>query len=164
MSGDKKTSCLSCDFGDIDIMRNSGYTEDKYIFCDKYNDVVQVREICSYCETQYAEQRKQKRFEEAVKKMADALEAENKGRTASGGEVFVPQYDENGEKILPCCYGCDFADLSYIRDQGMDDGSYVYCEKYGRVMALKYSCEFECHEETQKAFLSILSDMKSNEQ
>lgn len=77
MSEDRISICLSCDFGDIDVMQNNGYIDDEYIFCEKYNDVVHVRQECSHCETQFAEERKQKRLEKLIKNMADALEAEN---------------------------------------------------------------------------------------
>lgn len=43
---EQNSVCLSCSFGDIDLMRNNGYTEDHYIFCEQYDEIVDVKQTC----------------------------------------------------------------------------------------------------------------------
>lgn len=38
--------CLFCKYGDIGLMRSNGYSDDKYIFCERVNKIIAVKEQC----------------------------------------------------------------------------------------------------------------------
>lgn len=77
MNNSKETGCRYCDFGDMEFMRNNGYVEDKYVFCELQNAIIDVVDNCPSCATNHIEEKKQANMNFLIERMAAALD-ENK--------------------------------------------------------------------------------------
>jgi len=73
MSDQNEKCCLYCDNGDIEFMRNNGYINDEYVFCEINNKVMPANHTCQLCSTVYIKEKKEARMDFLIKKMADAL-------------------------------------------------------------------------------------------
>ncbi len=74
MSNAKETGCMYCDFADIEIMRNNGYVEDKYTFCEIHNSIVEVIENCPSCVATHIKEKREANMNFLIERMAAALD------------------------------------------------------------------------------------------
>ena len=74
MNNSNYTGCLWCDFGDMEIMRNNGYDEDKYVYCELHNAIIDVVDDCPTCATNNIEEKRQVHIDSLFKSMAAAME------------------------------------------------------------------------------------------
>ncbi len=73
MSDSNENNCLLCDYGDIEIMRASGYYDENLVFCEKRGKVIEVIPRCEFYTATRLEEKKEARMSFLIQRMAERL-------------------------------------------------------------------------------------------